>query len=232
MDRITRKDLKTDKFALEVEHTVEYVSEHRKQAIRYTAAALVVIAVASVIYVYRGRQHDRRQEALTAAMRIMDADIGPADAAKLTFPTEAEKDKAATKAFASLAAEHAGTSEGIVARYYLGVVAADAGNSAEAEKSLRAVAESSDANYASLAKLSLAEIYQSQGKIAEGEKLLRSLVEKPTLFVSKEQATLALGRLLASTKPAEARKLLEPLRTARGAISRSAIVALSEMPAK
>ena len=84
-------------------------------------------------------------------------------------------------------------------------------------------------NYASLAKFALAQMYQAQGKIAQAEQLLRGLVQKPTVMVSKEQATIALGRLLGPTKPAEARKLLEPLRTERSAVSRAALTALSEI---
>ena len=35
MSRITRKELKTDKFALEVEHTVSLFEQHRQEIIRY-----------------------------------------------------------------------------------------------------------------------------------------------------------------------------------------------------
>ena len=38
MARITRKDLKTDKFALEVGHTVDFFEEHRREVVRYGAA--------------------------------------------------------------------------------------------------------------------------------------------------------------------------------------------------
>jgi hypothetical protein len=48
--------------------------------------------------------------------------------------------------------------------------------------------------------------------------------------VSKEQAAVALARAIAVSKPAEARKLLEPLRTERPAISQLAITLLSELP--
>ena len=42
MARITRKELKTDKFALEVEHTVNFFEEHQKEIIRYGASPRVV----------------------------------------------------------------------------------------------------------------------------------------------------------------------------------------------
>jgi len=86
--------------------------------------------------------------------------------------------------------------------------------------------------YAALARLSLAQIYESQGKSGEAEKLLRHVVDNPTTLVSKEQATISLAKVLAKTKPDEARKLLEPLRTERSAVSRAAIQAISDLPRK
>ena len=40
MSRITRKELKTDKFALEIGHTVTFFEEHRQEIIRYGGVAL------------------------------------------------------------------------------------------------------------------------------------------------------------------------------------------------
>jgi predicted negative regulator of RcsB-dependent stress response len=132
-----------------------------------------------------------------------------------------------------VATHYEGSRQAAVAHFYLGSMAADKGNLAEAEKHFKAVVDSGDNNYASLAKLSLATIYGSQGKRAEGEQLLRSVANKPTVFVSKEQATIALAKYLAPYNPQEARKLLEPLRgDARGAISRVALSTLSGIPQK
>ncbi len=54
-------------------------------------------------------------------------------------------------------------------------------------------------------------------------------MDHPTIFVSKEQATFTLATGISKTKPAEARKLLEPLRTSRSSISQAAITALAEL---
>jgi hypothetical protein len=77
--------------------------------------------------------------------------------------------------------------------------------------------------------MALAEVYFSTGRIGDGEKLLRDLMAHPTAFVSREEATIALARGLERTRPQEARKLLEPLRTSRTAISQVAIGALGEV---
>jgi hypothetical protein len=81
-------------------------------------------------------------------------------------------------------------------------------------------------------QVALADIYRAQGKIAEGEKLLRSLIEKPTDFVSREHATILLAELIKDSRPEEARKLLEPLRTSRSVISRHSLTVLAELPQK
>jgi len=232
VDKITRHDLKTDKFAQEVGLTVEFLSLHRQQAVRYGAIAAAVLAVVVGGYFYLKYQKGVRQRELRAASEIYEATVGaaPADNPYLKmFPTQAEKDRAVEKALGDLAARHAGKDEGAIARYYLAIIAADEGRMLEAEKAFQEVADTGDVNYASLAKFALAQMYQGQGKTAQAEQLLRGLVEKPTVMVSKEQATIALGRLLGAAKPAEARKLLEPLRGERSAVSRAALTALSEI---
>jgi predicted negative regulator of RcsB-dependent stress response len=233
VDRLTRKELKTDKFAREVGHSVEYVTEHRKQFTRIAGIALAAVALAVAVYAFVQYRKGARQDELRAALRIQEAAVGqPANEGLLSYQTQDEKNKAMVKAFTDFVNKYDGTDEAAVAHYYLAATAADKGNLGEAEKQFRAVADSGNKNYASLAKLSLANIYQSQGKQSEGENLLRSLVDKPTSFVSKEQATIALARYVAAKNPAEARKMLEPLRTERGPVSRTALTALSEIPQK
>ena len=75
MARITRKELKTDKFAVEVEHTVDFFEEHRTEIVRYGAAALVAAALIVLIFFYRGHQRTVRQEALTHAIAVQEAPV-------------------------------------------------------------------------------------------------------------------------------------------------------------
>ena len=229
---ITRKELKSDRFALEVQHSVEYVSEHRQQLTRWGVIAAAALVIAVIAYVYMGHQHDARAAVLQAALRLQNAQVGPAqNDFTEAFPTQAEKDQATLKAWTDLAAKYPGSDEGMIAEYFLGSRAADKGDLAQAERRFKLVADSGEKDYAALAKLSLAQIYGSEGKIADGEKLLRSVIDHPTVLVSKDQATIALAHLLASTKPEEARKLLEPLRGSdRSAVSKAALTALSELP--
>jgi tetratricopeptide (TPR) repeat protein len=230
VDRAHRRELKHDKFVEQVGHSVEYAAEHKSQLLKYGAAALAVLVLALAWYFYSNSQAAARQQALRQAMRIQEAQIGPGgNEYVVSFATQAEKDAAVAKAFTEVAAKYSGSDEGAIAQYFLGIAAADQGKLAEAEKHLKAAIDSADEVYASQAKLSLAQVYEATGRVAEAEKLLRAMIDDPTILVSKEQATVALARAISKTKPAEARKLLEPLRQERGPVSRAALSALGEM---
>lgn len=231
MDRLTRKELKSDPLAVELQHSVEFVTGHRQQLVRYGAAALVVIVLGAAFYFYRQNQTETRRELLSKAIQISQTSVGPAvtpDAP--SYATQQAKEEAETKAFTEITAKYSGTDEGTVAEFYLASMAADAGKLDEAEKRYRAIVDDGTGAYVSLGKLALAKVYASQGKTADAEKLIRSVIDKPTLLVSKEAATVALARVLAPAKPKEALALLAPLRASeRTAISKTAIDAITDL---
>jgi TolA-binding protein len=230
VDRAHRRELKHDKFVEQVGQSVEYAAEHKSQVLTIGAAVLGVLVLGLIWYFYSNSQAAARQQALREAMRIQEAQIGPGGSEYVvSFPTQAEKDAAVVKAFTEMSNKYSGSDEGAIAQYFLGVAAADQGKLAEAEKHFKAAVDSADDVYASQAKLSLAQVYEATGRVSEAEKLLRSMISDPTILVSKEQATVALARTIAKTNPAEARKLLEPLRQERGPVSRAALSALGEI---
>ncbi len=233
MARITRKELKSDKVALEVEHTVTFFEEHQKEIIRYGTIALAVVVLIFGYMIYSRRQHTQREQALARAIQVQESPVGPpTPGVNNNFPTQEAKDQVALKAFTEVQTRFPGSMEGDIAEYYLGAIKADQGKLAEAEVNFKKVADQGDAKYASLAKLSLAQIYFSDGRADQGEKLLRDLMAHPTIYVSKEQATVTLARFLLHSKPAEARKLLDPLRTQRGAVGQVALQLYGELPSQ
>lgn len=232
MDSKLRHQLKTDRFAVEVEHSIEYVSGHKKQVGLYIALGIAAVVLVSGFFWWRSAQHAKRQADLSRAIEAAEANVGTQSAAGLSFKTQDEKTAEVGKRFAEVLAKHPGTDEGSVAASYLGAAAADKGDFKEAEKHFQLMIDKGNANYASIGRRSLAQIYLSTNRKAEAEKLLRDLAAKPTDFVSKEQATIDLARALAESKPAEARKLLEPLRTDKSSVvSQAAIQALADLPA-
>jgi predicted negative regulator of RcsB-dependent stress response len=232
VDRITRKELKTDKFALELGHTVTFFEEHQKEIARYAGIAAAVAVLIAGYVVYQRHQHQARQVDLAKAIAVQEAPVGGVSAiGNLTFPTQEAKDAASTKAFGDLQKQYSGTFEGEIAQYYLASIEADKGNMVAAENGFKEVAQKGDAEYASLAKLSLVQIYFSDNRTSQAESLLRDLMAHPTVFVSKEQATLALTQYLIHKDPNEARKLLEPLRVSPiDAVRNVAMAQAAELP--
>jgi predicted negative regulator of RcsB-dependent stress response len=235
-DKLTHKDVKEmvkhDAFRERTMGAVEYVSEHKSEVYKYVAAGVALIVVIGGFLWYRSYQHNSRQEKLTQLLHIQGATVTPGEAPPFqakVYKTEGEKTAAIRSEFAKFAEENKGTDEGAIASYYLGTHWAESGNIAEAEKYLKAAAEQGSNAYSSLAKLALAQMYGNQGKVDEGAKLLQSIIDKPSQFVSKEHATIEKARLIAKTNPVEARKILEPLRTSRAAISQAALALLSEI---
>ena len=232
MSRITRKELKTDQVALQVEHGITFFEEHQKQIGKYAGVAAVLAVLIFGYTIYSRNEHTKREQALAAAIRVQEAGVGASGNGGLAFPTQEAKDTEAIKVFSDLYSKYPGTAEGEIAQYYLGSIKADQGKLAEAEKLFQEVTQKGNENYASLARFSLAQIYFADGRTSQGEQALRDLMAHPTLFVSKEQATIALARFLIHTKPAEARKLLEPLRNAPGNVSTLALNLIGELPAQ
>jgi predicted negative regulator of RcsB-dependent stress response len=228
--RITRKNLKSDKFAEEVSTIWDWVAEHKDETIRYGAIALAVLLVAGGIFYYIRYQAAAREDALAAALRIDNSNVGgQPQPGMMQFATQDEKDKAWVKAFTEVATKYHGTQEGAIAEMYLASSQCDKGDLAGAEKRYRDIADSAPKPYAAMAKVSLAQTLDAEGKTDEAEKVLKDLIAHPAITVSKEEATIQLALVVGRCHQDDARKMLEPLRTGRTAVSRAAVQALGDV---
>jgi predicted negative regulator of RcsB-dependent stress response len=231
---LTRKALlKQDKFTVEAEHTVNYLSEHRKETVRYGGIALALIVVIAAVFYYRSSQVSVREQILGESIALSNAPVGQAaPGGGSNFPTQTAKDAAVTKDFTKLAADYSGTKEGYIAEYYLAALALDAGKVDDARKKDQDVADHADANYASLAKLSLAQLDFAENRTADAEVLLKGLMDHPTDLVSKTQATFTYANVIAPTRPDEARKLYTQLAGEKSDVSQMALTAMGSLPQK
>jgi predicted negative regulator of RcsB-dependent stress response len=232
---LTRKELlKQDKFTVEAEHTVDYLSAHRKDVIRYGAAAIALAVIVAGVYYYRTSQLSVRQQTLGEAISLSDAPVGaPAQQPGATsFPTAQAKQDAVTKAFTKITSDYGGTEEAYIAEYYLGAQALDAGKVDDARKKFQDVADHANANYASLAKLAVAQLDVAENRSGEAETILKGLMDNPTDLVSKTQATFAYAKVIAPAKPDEARKLLQQIADEKSDVSQIALTAMNELPQK
>lgn len=229
---LTRKELlKQDKFTEEATNTWDWIKGHRKEATRYGGIGLAVVLVVAAVFYYHSSQISVRQQILAEAMALQNAPIGQAAVpGGPSFPSQAAKDAAVKKAFTSLASDYSGSAEAWIAKYYLGTQALQAGNVDEARKQYQDVADHAEPNYASLAKLALAQLDFAQNRLSEAETILKGLMDHPTDLVSKTQATYTYAKVIASTKPAEARKLLSQLAGQPGEIGQLATSAEADLP--
>jgi tetratricopeptide (TPR) repeat protein len=130
-----------------------------------------------------------------------------------TFPTAADRAKAANPLFEDVARRYGSTTAGQNALYFAGLTAADMGKTSEAESDFRKAADLQDANLASLARLALANLLAQQGQTSEAIKLYQDLINHPTSTVPAGTAQLQLAQLYeANNKPAEANKIYAQLK--------------------
>lgn len=235
--RLSHKDLqelKHDRFAEEVGGVLQWASQNRG-TVQAGGIAIVVliIAIGGFLY-YQSQQTHARSVALFDANFLADARVegdGQPVGPNKVFPTQEERDAAVTEAYQKVIDQYPGSQEAAIAELYLAGQSADRGDIDTAITHFRNVAENSPEEYASVARMSLAEALAGQGNLEEAEKFIQEDIDNPTAFVSKEEAQLTLGRILAPTDPERAREILTNLQQGSSSISRIAIQELANLPA-
>ena len=230
MSRITRKELKTDKFALEVEHGISFFEHHKNEAVKYGAIGIAVVVLIVGYTIYQRGQHVNRQQALATAIRVQEAPVGkPPLAAR---PSPRRKPRTRNRS-ASLPRCKPSTRAARRARS-LSIIWARSRPTREnwprRRSSFRKWRRRAMKNTRRSPSSPWPRSTFADGRADQGEKVLRDLIANPTIFVSSDQATISLARLLARKKPAEARKLMDPLRTRAGSVGQVALTLLAELP--
>jgi len=114
---------------------------------------------------------------LAEALVVQSAPVGQESPnGGLSFASEELRAVAAEKAFNKVLSAYPGDDEGFLAEYYLAGIDADNGKLDLARRKYQDVADHASANYASIAKLSLAQLDFAQGKINEARAVLRARV--------------------------------------------------------
>ncbi len=208
---ILRKDLKKDEIREKLVSGFESVASHQQAMWIVVTAALVVALAVFGWNSYAGRQTAKASAAMDDAMKIFQARIRtagePVDPSEVTYLDEKNKYTDADKKFLAVADQYGRTKPGQMARYYAALSEVQLQKFADAEKNLGAVVSSGDENLASLAKYQLAEVYQRENKGAQAVDVLKQLSDKPSVFVPKAMAMLALADYYRKSDPAQATKL-------------------------
>jgi lipopolysaccharide biosynthesis regulator YciM len=130
-----------------------------------------------------------------------------------TFPSIADRAKAANGLFVQTADQYGMTSGGRLARYFAGLTYLEEGQNASAESTLKQVSDGWDRDIASLGKLALAQLYRQTGRSQQAVDLLNQIVAKPSSTVSAGTAQLQLAALYESmNQPEQAKKIYAQLK--------------------
>jgi TolA-binding protein len=216
----TRHQLKEDRFSkvtLEAaEKTVHWTQEHQGKIIAGAVAVAIVAAIAIGGWYYTNSQDEKASLELATAVRTLETPIRPAGSpAQPGFPSfesATERATAARKQFQAIADNYPHTKTAKMARYFVGLTAAQLGDHAAAEHNLQEAANSSDSDLASLGKFALASEYANENKDSQAIDLYKQLIDKPTVLVSKVSAQIELARFYEShQKPDEAKKIYDSI---------------------
>ena len=212
----TRHQLKEDRFSKATfeaaEKTVNWSQEHQGKLIVAGVAVAVLLAIGFGGWYYVKSQDEKASFELATAVRTLETPLRPAGTPEqpgyASFESGTARATEARKEFQAIADKYSQTHTGKMARYFVGLTAAQLGDNAAAEGNLLEAAGSSDADLASLGKFALASEYANEKKDAQAVDLYKQLIDHPTLLVSKVTAQLELASFYTShQKPDEARNI-------------------------
>jgi predicted negative regulator of RcsB-dependent stress response len=199
VDHQTKVALKNDKFVTTTSHGLEWASENRRSVITTTAILLGVIVVLVLSVVIYNSRSDAASVAFGSAMQTYQTPLAQAGQqvppGVKTFPSIAERAKAANAQFVEISNRYGMTPSGKNALYFAGLTEIESNQTAQAEDTLKKVASGWDSNLAALGKFALAQLYRDGGRNDQAVDLYKELMKKPTATVPAGLAQLALADL-------------------------------------
>ena len=215
MKKELKRQIKQDELVTGVEQTWHWLTSHRDAA-RATALAVAAVIVVGVgVGQLQGRRTRESQRALGEALDLFHAPLKaqltaagePAQAG--AFATAEEKYTKAAAAFDGVERRFSSQPAGLTAAYYAALCRVELGQSAEAEKSLIALAARREEARLepALARLALAGLYRRTGQVDKAVDAYGQAAQDPALPLPRDHALLGLASLLEeSGRFAEARE--------------------------
>ena len=217
----TRHQLKQDAFSRvtigAAEKTAHWSVEHRNTLTVVAIAVLVIAAAVAGGWYYLSAQDEKASFDMSQAVRTLEAQIRPAGTPAQpdvpSFTSVKERSDAARKQFQAIVDKYPHTRTADMARYFLGVTSATAGDNAAAENNFKTVASTGNKELGSVAKLALASLYGNTNRTKDAVALYQELIDHPTPSVSKATAQLQLAELYqTSNQPLDAKRIYEQIK--------------------
>ena len=217
MDQQTKAALKQDSFIDITTHGISWASENRRSVIVASLVLLAVILFAVAGFIFYNSRSQQASVMFGDALAVYQSPVAqpgqPVPAGMKTYPTAADRAKAANALFMAAADKYSMTTDGKNARYFGGLTYIEAGQNASAEATLKQVAGYWDADLASLAKLALASLYSQTGRTPQAIQIYNELTAKPTNTVPPGLAQLQLAELYEGQgQPDAAKKIYAQLK--------------------
>ncbi|HEX4020412.1 MAG TPA: tetratricopeptide repeat protein [Acidobacteriaceae bacterium] len=218
MDTKTRHALKHDALQDSAQTFIGWMQDNQRTVIISAIILAVVLIVgisATAIYQH---QQTQAQAAFGAAMETYLTPLAQAGSEQQpglkTYPDAVARAKDANAAFLKVADSYRWTSAGKNAEYFAGLTYMEMGQNADAESTLKQVADHGDKNLAALAQMALGALAQQSGRTADAIHIYQDLAKHPTTTVPASQANLALAALYEKTNPQQARQIYAAVKDA------------------
>lgn len=212
MDTVTRTPVSPLPARTQPASFWQRLQTNRELLIRLTLGLVAVIAFVAAAVVFVNERESSAESKLADAMRDYDAPIAtpeqPLPPSVKSFKSLQDKAQATFPEFKAVADKYGSTDAGRNALYMAGVTAMQSGQNATAEDLLKKAASSWDHDVATLAELTLGELYHSTGRDADAINEYQAIANKPSKVVPASMAQLSLASLYESTgKQEQARKI-------------------------
>ncbi len=230
MAKISRKELKHDRFAEEVGQSVAYVSSHRRQLLLGGGGGIVLLVG---LLAWTGYRQTNRLEAHAALQEAIGFYHGKVDTQQqlggITFPTTIARFRDTREQLEKVIADYPGGEQEIAAGYYLALLDVEQEKREDAKTRLEALASRGEGEYVALVRLALADLYAQEKQQEQASRHYKHLIDHPTRLVPKERSQLAYAHLLSDTDPETAKTLLEEVRAGAGPASAAAAALLQQL---
>jgi tetratricopeptide (TPR) repeat protein len=217
VDNKTRQDLKPT-YLTANSSGLAFTSAQSRRSVLVSAgvllAVILVLAIGAAIYTHRV---DAAQAAFGDAMQAYQTPVATpgqqVPPGVKTYGSVAERAKAASSMFASIADTYGMTPAGRNALYFEGLTQMEAGQNSAAEATLKKASDSWDKDVAALSKFALAQMYGQMGRTQDAVNLYQKLTASPASTVPAGVAQLQLAALYeAKGDTAAARKIYDQLK--------------------
>jgi predicted negative regulator of RcsB-dependent stress response len=217
--KLTRKQLKKDRFVEEVGEAVGIFTTHRNLIIGIAVGVLVLVVAGAAFYRYQQEQDTEARLALQEALGNYYGQVSlNRIPGRVTFATTIAKDEAIRESLTKVSEDFAGRLEGEVARLHLALYEVSDGDLDKGKTMLEGLLDHRNDEVAALARKALADQLQREGKNEEAVPHYQHLVDNPTDMMPRERVELfGLYDALLATDEQKALELVKSIEERDGA---------------